>query len=88
MKMRDHLHTFQKMNGLKTRKISLLRYLIGKIRHIFCQFGIHKGNVILEGYIQLGEKKNKPKSISKDIWKIRFCDFCGELFSKPEDCEK
>lgn len=88
MKIAEHRQTFMKMNGLKVKKISFWPYLTGKIRHVFCQFGIHKGKVFTKGYIKVMGKRNKPETISKEVWNVRRCQYCFEIFSKPEDCDK
>lgn len=80
--------TFRKMNGLKVNRMSFARYLCGKIRLFLCQFGIHKGKVFRQGYITVTNKKNKPETFSRTPWNIRRCDYCFEIFAKPEDCIK
>lgn len=46
---------------------------------------VHNGAIIGIGFVCPTEKKNHALMIIRGIWRIRRCDECGDVFSKPSD---
>lgn len=60
-------------------------FLTRPYRNLKCQHGYHNGPIVKQGYPLPIAKNNKPAVPLNDIYWIRRCSNCGEVFSNSDD---